>query len=380
MGLVDSLKHGLAGFALIATAGATTSGAQVPDVEIPATPEALSRLDAYVRGVAATSQFSGVILVARDGEVIFARAYGDRDEKTGDPLTLDTRFDLASAGKMFTATAILQQIAQGKLSLQNRIGDILTDYPNAAMRNATIYQLLTHTAGAGETNALFYPDCLYWRGSEPSVSDIVALYADRDPTHPPGTKQEYSNHGLMLLGRVVEVLSGEDYRSYVQNHIFRPAGMDAAHANDPCRIDDSRQAISYVAVANERVPNCFTVLDGGWPAGGQLFSADDILRFVIALERGELGVPKAIFDEATTPASGGFGLGFFATDYGKEYLPRDLRWGHGGQLYEQCTDVRTYAATGETIITLSNKGNPVCFRVAAFLHEDWKVRNAPANP
>lgn len=232
-----------------------------------------------------------------------------------------------------------------------------------------------HSAGAGETDALFYPDSLAWRGREPSVADLVARYGGRAPAFPPGSKQEYSNHGMTLLGRMVEVLSGQSYRAYVAEHIFRPAGMDAAHADEPCRTDDPRQAVAYVAVGGERMPNCFAALDGGWPAGGQSFTARDMLRFATALRQGRLGVPRALFEQATTPKGQGFGLGFFATDYGEGYLPRDLRWGHGGKLYGQCVDVRTYEATGETVVTLGNNDSPACFRIAGFLHEDWRRRN-----
>jgi len=354
--------------------------AQRMKADEPATPQALERLNAYAEGVTAAGQFSGVVLVAKDGEMVFERAYGLRDEKREDSLKVEARFDLASAGKMFTATAVLQQIASGKLTLTTTLGEVLPDYPNVAMRKATIYQLLTHSAGAGETDALFYPDDLAWRGREPSVADLLALYGKRDPTFPPGTKQDYSNHTMTLLGRVVEVLSGQDYRSYVAEHIFGPAGMDAAHANDACRPDDPGQAVSYVAVADERMPNCFAALDGGWPAGGQAFTARDMLRFVTALRKGRLGVPRALFEQATTPKLTYFGLGFFATDYGEGHLPRDLRWGHGGMLYGQCVDVRTYEMTGETIVTLGNNGSPACYRVAGFMHEDWKQRNASKKP
>ena len=351
------------------------ASARSAPVEAPVTAQALARLDSYIQGVAAAGQFSGVVLVAKDGHVVFERAYGLRDEKRDDPLTINTRFDLASAGKMFAATAILQQIAAGKLRLATTLGEVLPDYPNRAMRPATILQLLTHSAGAGETDALFYPDDLAWRTHEPSVADLVTLYGNREPTFPPGTKQEYSNHTMTLLGRIVEVLSGEDYRSYLAAHVFGPAGMDAGHANEVCRTDDPALAVGYVAVADERMPNCFTALDGGWPAGGQSFTARDMFRFVTALRQGRLAVPHALFEEATTPKRKAFGLGFFATDYGGEFLSRDLRWGHGGQLYGQCVDVRTYEATGETIVTLANNGSPACFRIAAFLHADWRQRN-----
>jgi len=353
-------------------------GSSAACAESPADGQALERLDGYIRGIEAVGDFSGVVLVARDGEVVFERAYGARDEISGDPLKLDTRFDLASAGKMFTATAVLQQVATGKITLDTSLGDVLTDYPNAEMRAVTVRQLLTHTAGAGENDAMFYPGSLRWGGKEPSLAELVAVYGDRGPSFPPGSDQAYGNHTMILLGRMIEVLSGQNYRSYVAQHIFLPAGMDAAHADEACKVDNPAQAVAYAAVGDERMPNCFAVLDGGWPAGGQSFNARDMLRFVTALRDGRLGVPAALLEQATTPQRNGFGLGFFATGYGEDFLPRDLRWGHGGKIYGQCVDVRTYERTGETIITLGNNDSPACYRVADFLHIDWKDRHGSA--
>ena len=369
------IRHSLTAAAAIAMAAAAVPAA---GPTAGPTPADLARLDAFARGVAAAGQFSGVLLVAREGRVLYARAFGDRDEKADDPLTLDTRFDLASAGKMFTVTAVLQQIAAGRLTLDTPLGHVLTDYPDAATRAVTVRQLLTHSAGVGDTDALFYPDSLAWRGRAPSVAELVALYGHRPPAFPPGSKQDYSNHALTLLGRMVEVLSGEEYRAYVAAHVFRPAGMDAAHADEACGTGDRGQAVSYVTVADERMPNCFATLDGGWPAGGQSFSAADLLRFVTALRTGRLGVPAALFRQATTPVMKGFGLGFFATDYGGEFLPRDLRWGHGGKIYGECIDVRTYEMTRETIVTLGNNDSPACYRIAGFLHADWRERRGAA--
>lgn len=376
----SGVKAGCVSLACLLVAMAVTAPpdvhAQTIDAEPPASKQAIERLDAYIRGVEAVGQFSGVVLVAYNGEVVFERAYGARDETAGDPLRVDTRFDLASAGKMFTITAILQQIAQGKIGLETTIGEVLADYPDPAMRQVTVRQLLTHSGGAGDSEAMFYPGLLHWRGRQPEVAELAALHGDRPPAFPPGSDQGYGNHGMILLGRMVEVLSGQDFRIYLEQHVFVPAGMGAAHANDACRVDDPDQAVAYVAVADERLPNCFAVLDGGWPAGGQSFTARDVLRFVTALRTGRLGVPDALFRQAITPQLNGYGLGFFATGYGGDFLPRDLRWGHGGKIYGQCVDVRTYEATGETVITLGNNDSPACYRIADFLHVDWKERNA----
>lgn len=135
--LLVRLLHILCGLTF-AWAPADPSVARQVSGNAPSTREALDRLDAHARGVADAGQFSGVVLVAKDGVVVFERAYGLRDEKGDGALTTDTRFDLASAGKMFAATAVLQQIAAGRLALDTKLGAVLPDYPNAAMREATV--------------------------------------------------------------------------------------------------------------------------------------------------------------------------------------------------------------------------------------------------
>ncbi|MGV3480165.1 MAG: serine hydrolase domain-containing protein [Sphingobium sp.] len=164
------MRAACAALMLFAALAPPSAGALARSVEAgaAATPQALERLDAHVKGVVAAGQFSGVVLVARDGAVLFERAYGLRDEKRADPVTPETRFDLASAGKMFTATAVLQQIAAGRLSLTTTLGEVLHDYPNAAMRTATIAQLLTHSAGAGIATPCSIPAISSGAGARPA--------------------------------------------------------------------------------------------------------------------------------------------------------------------------------------------------------------------
>ena len=134
--------------ALLAIA-TSSSGAATP--EEPADPIALAQLDGFALGLARAEKFSGVLLVAKDGEVVLERAYGKRDARTEDENTVDTRFNLASAGKMFTAVAVLQQVAAGRLTLDTPVGEVLADYPNRDFAaQVTVRHLLTHAAGAGD--------------------------------------------------------------------------------------------------------------------------------------------------------------------------------------------------------------------------------------
>jgi D-alanyl-D-alanine carboxypeptidase len=328
---------------------------------------ALARLDGFTSGLTKEGKFSGVVLVARNGHILFEKAYGKRDAKEDDPITLNTRFNLASAGKMFTSVAVLQQIAAGRLSLDTHVGDVLKDYPNRSFAdNVTVRDLLTHTSGADDVPLLGNENAAN-RARVHSVADMVALASNQPPAFTPGTDQRYSNFGFVVLGRMVEVVSGEDFQTYVPRHIFEPAGMTHTGFID-CAPTDPDLARGYTTEDGKLVFNCETL--PGFPAGGEASTAGDMYRFVQALQSGKL-IPSALFAQATQTYRMFMGLGFFATDYGPGIAKRDFRWGHGGSADGVCTDVRTYPLTGETIITLSNQNAPICFDVAKFLHQDY---------
>lgn len=329
-------------------------------------PLALARLDGFVQGMTRAGQFAGVVLVAEGDRVVFEHAYGDRDAPSGQPATTDTRYNLASAGKMFTTVAVLQQVARGRLTLDTRVGEVLTDYPNRDFAaKVTVRQLLTHTAGAGDID-LFGVEGAANRATVRTVADVIALHGARPPAFEPGSTQDYGNYGFVVLGRMVEILSGERYEAYVARHILAPAGMTRTGFVD-CVTSAPDIAVGYATVDGKRVRNCATQPARGMPAGGQLSTARDMFRFVQALRRGRL-VPLSLLAEATKPYRTFMGLGFFATDYGKDVPKRDFRWGHGGSSDGACTDVRFHPETGETIVVLANTDPPGCYPVAGFLH------------
>lgn len=363
------LKTSLALGLVFAVAGAQSR----PAVDPQPTAYELARLDGFAQGLTRADQFSGVVLVAKNGRVVFEKAYGKRDEKAEDAATVDTRYNLASAGKMFTTIAIFQQIAAGRLSLDTKVVDVLKDFPNKDFASkVTVRQLLTHTSGAGEIE-LFGPENAANRERVRTVPEMVAAFGKAPPTFEPGSKQEYSNFGFVVLGRMVEVLSGESYENYVERHIFVPAGMTRT-GFIPCTTRTPDIAVGYATIDGKREINCLTQPAKGLPAGGELSTARDMLKFVTATLSGKL-VPRPVFDEAVKPFRGPFGLGFFATDYTPDHPPRDFRWGHGGSSDGACTDVRTYPRTGETVIVLTNRDAPACFPVASFLHDQQRSRN-----
>lgn len=335
---------------------------------------ALARLDGFVQGMTAADRFSGVVLVAEGDAVVFERAYGAADAVSGTPATMDTRFNLASAGKMFTSVAVLQQIAAGRLSLETRVGEVLKDYRNRAFaEKVTVRHLLTHTSGTGDID-LFGIENAENRKRAVSHAAMLALHDARAPEFEPGTQQKYGNFAYVVLGRMVEVLSGESHEDYVQRHIFVPAGMSRAGFID-CAQSAPDLAVGYASVEGKRVRNCATQPARGFAAGGQMATAKDMFAFVRALRAGRL-IPLPLLAEATRTHREFMGLGFFATEYGPGIPARDFRWGHGGSADGACTDVRHYPETAETVIVLSNRDAPDCYLVAAFLHAQWRAEHA----
>lgn len=364
----------LAAFVLTTTGCAAFSPPVAVATKSEAVRLALAELDGYAQGIADANRFAGVVLIANGDEILFEKAYGKIDENKANLAPPTTRYNLASAGKMFTSVAILQQIAAGRITLDTRVGDILSGYPNQDVaKQVTIRHLLTHTAGTGDID-IFGQENAENRRAARSVAEMMALHSDRAPSFAPGSKQEYGNFGFVILGRILEVLSGESYENYLARHIFGPAGMRHTGFVD-CNANEPDIAIGYVLIDGISQRNCATLPAKGFPAGGTISTARDMFLFVRALQLGAL-IPPEIFDDATRTHVAYMGLGFFATGYGEGVPARDFRWGHGGSADGINADVRVYPKTGEIVIVLANKDAPAAHQIAAFLHDRHNFNTA----
>jgi CubicO group peptidase (beta-lactamase class C family) len=184
--------------------------------------DALAALSARAEELAGADEFSGAVLVARNGEVLFTRAYGLADRGRGIPNTLRTRFRIGSMNKMFTAVAILQLVEAGKVELTAPLGRYLTDYPNRyAATKVTIHHLLTHTGGTGD---IFGPEYEAHRQELRTLGDYVELYGGRGLEFEPGSTWAYSNYGFILLAAVIQEVMGQSYYDYCKSTSTSPRG------------------------------------------------------------------------------------------------------------------------------------------------------------
>jgi D-alanyl-D-alanine carboxypeptidase len=318
-------------------------------------PEALASLDAFANRLAGRDRFSGVLMVEQDGRRLYAKAFGLANRETRRPVRLDTPFLIASQGKMFTAVAILQLIESGQVSLDATVGKYLPDYPNRQLADTvTVRHLLTHRGGTGDLGILG-PDDGSARAWVRTIDDVIRLNGNRPPAFEPGSREEYSNYGFILLGAIVERVTGQSYYDYLRAHIFRPAGMQAT--DFPTRAAMAEVAVTYTTVNGRLVPSTNQLPWRGMSAGGGTSSAEDLLKFADALTAGKL-ISKPLLQEATKRQTPWYGYGFISSP--PDEYPH---WGHGGGAPGMSLVLAIYPTNGVTIVCLSNRDPPVCDRL-----------------
>jgi CubicO group peptidase (beta-lactamase class C family) len=185
--------------------------------------EKKSEINSYLNDLN-KDDFSGTVLVAHNDKIIEKRAYGQASIEFNVKNNIDTKFNIASITKLFTAVATLQLYEQGKLKLKSPIGDYLPDYPNKLVRDSvTVHQLLTHTSGL---NNFYVADIDKIKNSEyKNISDFVQLFVNDTLLSKPGSKYNYSASGFVILGLIIEKVSGKNYYDYLRDNIFKPAKM-----------------------------------------------------------------------------------------------------------------------------------------------------------
>lgn len=177
------------------------------------------------------------VLVSKNGEIIYKKAFGMADLELNIPMQDDYVFWIASIGKQFTAIAILQLMEQGKLSLQDEITRFIPDYPTQGNK-ITIEHLLTHTSGIHNYAGLKDPEKKL--SGDVSLSQVIDFFKNLPMRFAPGTKWEYSNSGYLLLGYIIEIVTGKSYPRYLEENIFKPLGMANSFFADNKRIIKNR--------------------------------------------------------------------------------------------------------------------------------------------
>ena len=314
--------------------------------------DALAALRAEMEKQAAEDRFSGAAIVMKDGKQVFGAAYGlaDREKKT--PNKLNTQFRIGSMNKMFTAVSIMQLVQAGKLKLSDTVGKILTDYPNQDVANkVTVHHLLTHTGGTGD---IFTPEYEAHRLELKTLHDYVKLYGRRGLEFEPGSRWEYSNYGFILLGAIIERVTGQSYYDYVAEHVFKPAGMTSTASLPEDQVVPDR-SVGYTKFGGSATwkPNTDLLGYRGNSAGGGYSTVEDLARFASALESHKLldaeHTELLTTGKVDTPRGDKYAYGFVDRTTGGVRC-----FGHGGGAPGMNGDLQICPQSGYVIAALAN--------------------------
>jgi CubicO group peptidase (beta-lactamase class C family) len=308
LGLVDRRRvlGMLAGAGVLLGLGhrvrATAAGTSETDEPVPSTPtpDEWQAFAEFVRERGDAAEFGGVVLVAAGGDPVVQEAHGLANRESERPNTVTTAFNTASVGKTFTAVAVAQLVEQGQLSFQDPIGEYVHGFPADVASTVTIDHLLTHTSGMGDFTQPGQP---YPQAARSAVTatDLLPLITDAPLMFEPGSQVGYSNSGYVVLGAIVEAVSGEPYFDYVTEHVFGPARMTSTDWAIPGTGDGDR-ATAYMVVDEDgrplplpgpdgggqpagerRLADASGVLPWGNPAGGAYATVGDLQRFGASL-------------------------------------------------------------------------------------------------
>jgi CubicO group peptidase (beta-lactamase class C family) len=317
--------------------------------------EVAALLEEYLDRLADADGYSGSVLVARAGRPIFAAAYGEASKSYGVPNAVDTKFNLGSMNKMFTAVAVAQLVERGVLSWDDPVGKWLdADWVRPEVgEKATIRHLLTHTSGLGS----FFTD-EFMRSSRGLYRDLDAWkpIVSRDSlAFEPGSSWAYSNTGFLLLGAIVEKASGRSYYDYVRENVYEPAGMTGTDAYEVDAVvpnlaqgyerSETEAGVTYRS-------NIFEHTVRGGPAGGGYSTAPDLLAFARALTEGRLVRPETMRLITTAKPEAGspdYGYGFQQWSDGRMF-------GHTGGFPGISAALMIDRETGDVVVVLSNYG------------------------
>lgn len=311
----------------------------------PGEQEVASRAEEYMAARVRRDRFSGSVLIARDGKVLFSRGFGMANLEHDVPNTPDTRFRLASITKQFTAMAVLILQERGKLDVTDPVRKYLPDAP-AAWDAITVEHLLTHTSGI--PNYTSFPDFLKTLPVRVTLPGLIGKFKDKPLDFKPGEKYQYSNSGYIVLGQIIEKASGQPYATFLKEAIFDPLDMkDSGY--DLAQPILKHRASGYVRRLGVLLTHCDYV-DMSIPhAAGALYSTvTDLVRWDQALSTEKL-VPRKRLEAMFTPRKSNYGYGWIID----QALGRK-RYLHAGGIMGFATMIERFPEEKVLVVALSN--------------------------
>ncbi len=276
-------------------------------------------LDDYMQAQVTVNEFSGVVLIAQKGKIIYEKAFGMADRELMVPNTIETKFEICSITKHFTAACILQLAGDGKLSLQDKLSKYYPDFPKAD--SITIHMLLTHTSGIKNYTELPVYKKIYPLPVEKDT--MVALIKKQPIDFSPGTQFHYSNSNYFLLGCIIEKVTGQSYSDYILTHVIQRAGLKNTSVNRWDTILTNR-AKGYEQTPSGWKNAAFMSMETLYSAGAIISTIEDLYYWNNALFSNKI-MDSVLFTKMITPNMEHYGYGL-----GIDTFQNRLRIGHVG--------------------------------------------------
>jgi CubicO group peptidase (beta-lactamase class C family) len=305
-------------------------------------------LDAYVQARVKANDFGGAVLVARQGKILLSRGYGEANREWKVSISPTTKFRIGSITKQFTATLIMQMQERHKLHVADLICQYLDPCPET-WKSITIRQLLSHTAGIPnytDEPGFDQKEPLHW-----SVEQLIAMFRDKPLEFAPGADWKYSNSGYVLLGAIIEKVTGKSYEAVLKELILVPLNMSDSGI-DHREVILNRRATGYSVKNGVAVNATFVDLSWAYSAGAMYSTTLDMYKWDRAL-RGESVLPQAALKEMWTPVKNRYGYGWGIMQSG-EGANKRLEVSHDGGLAGFSSSITRFPEDDAVVIVLSN--------------------------
>jgi len=315
------------------------------------------RMQQIIANYVDDKSFMGTVLVVKDGHTFIDQGYGSADLEWSIPNSPSTKFRLGSITKQFTAVSILFLQERGKLNIDDPVSKYIPDAP-AAWSKITVYNVLTHTSGIPSFTGFSDYRSTEWKDTNPA--ELVARFRDKPLDFEPGTKFNYSNSGYILLGYLIEKISGQKYGDFLQQNIFTPLGMkdtgiDSNAAILPQRAQGYRRSphgIEHDGYISMTIP---------FSAGALYSTTGDLLRWEEGLFGGKVLKPESL-TRMTTPFKSDYGFGVFIRHADGHRLIT-----HGGGIEGFNTSLNYYPDDKLTVIVLGNLTGGAPDQIASYI-------------
>ena len=306
----------------------------------------VAQLETIVNDYGHADLFSGTVLIAKDSKILYAGTYGDASKDYRLANTLESSYNIGSIGKTFTAVAIMQLVEAKKISLADPLAKYFPDAPFPEKNTITIAHLLNHSSGLG--NYMGHKDYAARATTLRQISDVLPLIFDDKPEFAAGERASYSNSGMVVLGAIIEKVSGMTYEAYLRAHVFQTAGMRRSGLVQEDQVLLNR-AIGYSKTLDGGYRSNVASVPPAFSDGGLRSTVGDMLKFDQALFGDKLLTPESR-KKMLTPSGPDREYG-----YGWESKGADAAHyvGHNGGAPGVNAEFRHYDS-GYTLIVLSN--------------------------